>query len=102
MVDNSALHTVAGTRDWGSDFAVVRSGCGAGTQVIVSSSGEAANDSLRAFEIPALDALPASNPLAMNGTVMALWTAQDAKSAMAVVRSAAGQYEVDRVSATCN
>jgi hypothetical protein len=102
MVDNSALHTVAGTRDWGSDFAVVRSGCGAGTQVIVSSSGEAANDTLRAFEIPALDALPASNPLAMNGTVMALWTAQDAKSAMAVVRSAAGQYEVDRVSATCN
>ena len=50
-----------------------------GTQVIASSSGEAANDSLRAFEIPALEAIPESAPLAMDGTVTALWTAQDGK-----------------------
>lgn len=102
MVENGALRTVAGTRDWGSDFAVVRSGCGAGTQVIVSSSGEAVSDSLRAFEIPASEALPESSAVAMNGTVSALWTAQDGKSSLAVVRDAAGQYEVDRVTASCN
>lgn len=100
--ENGTLRSIAGTRDWGSDFAVVRSGCGAGTQVITSSSGEAANDSLRAFGIPALDAIPESNALAMDGTVTALWTAQDGKSAMAVVRNGAGGYEVDRVSAFCN
>ncbi len=102
MVENGALRTVAGTRDWGSDFAVLRSGCGAGTQVIASSSGEAANDSLRAYEIPALEAMPASAPLAMDGTVTALWTAPDGKSVLAVVRNAANQYEVDRVTALCN
>jgi hypothetical protein len=102
MIENGALRTIAGTRDWGSDFAVVHSGCGAGVQVIVSGSGEAANDSLRAFEVPALEAVPVSGPLAMEGTVTALWTAPDGKSAFAVVRNAANQYEVDRVSALCN
>jgi len=102
IAENDALRNVAGTRDWGSDFAMVRSGCGAGTQVIASSSGEAVNDSLRAFEIPALEAVPESGPLAMDGTVTALWTAQDGKSAFAVVRDTAGEYEVDRVSALCD
>ena len=102
MVENGALRSVAGTREWGSDFAVVRSGCGTGTQVIASSSGEAANDSLRAFEFPALEALPTSAALAMGGTVTAIWTASDGKSAMAVVRNAANEYEVDRVTALCN
>ncbi len=49
-----------------------------------------------------LEALPASSPVAMDGTVTALWTAQDAKSVFAVVRNAAGTYEVDRVTALCN
>ena len=31
-------------------------------------------DSLRAYELPALEAIPASAPLAMDGTVTALWT----------------------------
>lgn len=102
VVENGMIRAVTGARDWGSDFAVVRSGCGAGTQVIASSSGEAVNDALRAFAIPALEAVPESNTLQMDGTVTALWTAQDGKSAMAAVRNAAGEYEVDRVTATCN
>ena len=102
LIENGATRPVAGTRDWGSDFTVMRSGCGAGTQIIASSSGEAANDSLRAFEIPALEALPTSNSLTLGGTVTALWTAQDGKSAFAVVRNTAGEYEVDRVTALCN
>ncbi|MGA3335310.1 MAG: hypothetical protein ABSC62_14225 [Terracidiphilus sp.] len=102
LVENGALKPVAGTRDWGSDFAVLQSSCGAGTQVIASSSGEAASDSLRAFELPALEAVPASVPLTMDGTVTALWTTPDGKSVLAVVRNAANQYEVDRVTVLCN
>ena len=102
LVENNALHPVAGTRDWGSDFAVLNSGCGSGTQIIVSGSGEATSDSLRAYEPPALEAIPASAPMAMDGTVMALWTAPDGKSVLAVARNAANQYEVDRVTALCN
>jgi hypothetical protein len=93
---------ITGTRDWGSDFAALNSGCGAGAQIVASGSGEAAADSLRAYELPALEAVPASAPLTMDGTVTALWTAPDGKSVFAVVHGAADQYEVDRVTASCN
>lgn len=111
LLENGALAPIDGARDWGSDFAALHSGCGprpqADTQVIASGSGEALSDSLRAYDLPALEAVPASAPLAMNGTVTALWTAPDGKSVLAVVRSAGnsyepGQYEVDRVTASCN
>jgi hypothetical protein len=107
LVENGALRPVSGTRDWGSDFAALNSGCGAGTQIIASGSGEALSDSLRAYELPAQEAIPASAPLAMEGTVTALWSAPDGKSVLAVVRKTAGpssaeSYEVDRVTASCN
>ncbi len=107
LVENGALKPVSGTRDWGSDFAALNSGCGAGTQIVASGSGEALNDSLRAYELPAQEAVPASAPLAMEGTVTALWSAPDGKSIYAVVRKAASpgstdSYEVDRVTASCN
>jgi hypothetical protein len=102
LVENGALATVAGVRDWGSDLAVLSSSCGNGMQVITSGSGEAVSDSLRAYELPALETVPASAPLAMDGTVTALSAAPDAKSVFAVVRKAPNQYEVDRVTALCN
>jgi hypothetical protein len=102
MIENGVSKPVAGTRDWGSDFAVMRSGCGGGAQIVASSSGEAAADSLRAYEVPALEALPVSAPLEVGGTVMALWPAPDGKSVLAAVHDAANEYEVDRVSAFCN
>lgn len=102
LAESSKLKPITGTRDWGSDFAALHSNCGAGTQIIASGSGEALTDSLRAYEIPALEAIPASAPLTMDGAVTALWTAPDGKSVYAVVRNHADQYEVDRVTATCN
>ena len=100
--DNNALKVIAGTRDWGSDFAALNSGCGTGAQIIASGSGEAASDSLRAYELPALEAVPASGPLAMDGTVTALRTSPDGKSVLAIVRTKANENEVDRVTASCN
>ncbi|MGA2277781.1 MAG: hypothetical protein ABSG00_09260 [Terracidiphilus sp.] len=102
LVENGALKPVSGARDWGSDFAVLHPGCGAGTQIIASGSGEALSDSLRAYELPAQEAVPASAALAVDGTVTALWSAPDGKSVFAVVRSVTNEYEVDRVTATCN
>jgi hypothetical protein len=107
FVTGGSLKSVSGARDWGSDFALLSSGCGAGTQIVASGSGEATADSLRAYDLPALEAIPASAPLTMDGTVTALWSGPDYKSIFAVVRkpAAAGQndpYEVDRVTANCN
>jgi hypothetical protein len=102
LAENGVLNAVAGTRDWGSDIGVLHSSCGTGTQIIASGSGEAASDSLRAYELPALEAVPVSAPLAMQGTVTAIWPAPDWKSVYAAVRTAPNQFEVDRVSAFCN
>ena len=102
LAENGALHPIAGARDWGSDFATIQSGCGAGVQIIASGSGEAAHDSLRAYELPALEAVPAGAPLAIDGTVTALWSSQDGKGILAVMRNGTDQYEVDRVTAFCN
>ena len=107
LTEAGVVKQVSGARDWGSDVAVVSSGCGAGTQVVASGSGEAIADSVRAYELPAQEAIPVSAPLAMEGSVTALWTAPDGKSVLAVVRrqgnqGAGREYEVDRVTASCN
>ena len=102
LTDSGLLKPITGVRDWGSDFSAVRTGCGTGTQIIASGSGVAISDSLRAYELASLEAVPASPPLAMEGTVTALWPASDAKSVFAVVRSSADRYEVNRVTALCN
>ncbi len=107
LVELAAIKPVAGARDWGSDFAALQSSCGSGTQIIASGSGPAAQDSLRAYEIPSLEAIPASAPLAVDGSVTALWSPPGGKSVFAVIRSSPPQgqpieYEVDRVTATCN
>jgi hypothetical protein len=102
IVENGSLRTMAGTRDWGSDFAALQSGCGAGIQVIVSSSGDATVESLRAYEIFGSDADPVSEALDVPGAVVSMSTAPDGKSVIAVVHSPRNQYEVDRVTAQCN
>jgi hypothetical protein len=102
LIENGISKPIAGTRDWGSDFAATHSGCGVGTQIIASSSGEAAADSLRAYELPGLEAVPVSVPLEVGGTVMGIWSTPDGKSVFATVRRADDQYEVDRVTALCN
>lgn len=102
LLDNGALKTVVGTRDWGSDFAALSSGCGSGTQIIASGSGEALGDSLRAYEIPSLEAVAVSAPLAVNGAITALSASPDSKSLLAIVQTATNQYEEYRVTATCN
>jgi hypothetical protein len=107
LIESGAIKPIAGGRDWGSDFAALQSACGSGTQIIASGSGPAAQDSLRAYEIPALEAIPASTPLSLEASVTAVWTAPGGKSVFAVARSSPQpgqpvQYEVDRVTATCN
>jgi len=107
IVEGGTLKPIAGTRDWGNDFVLLLSGCGSGAQIVASGSGEAITDSLRAYGLPAFEAVPASPPLAMEGTVTALASASDGKSLLAVVRKQGSEgqedsYEVDRVTATCN
>lgn len=104
MIENNVMKPIAGARDWGSDFASIRSGCGSGAQVLVSGSGAAPTDSVRAYDIPGREAAPVSSALAFDGQVMAIWSSNDGTAATVIVRTAMGHmpYEVYIVSAFCN
>ena len=104
LIENNTLKPVAGAADWGSDFAVLRSECGSGVQVLVSGSGSAsAGDSLRAWEIVGREAVPASPPLPVEGAVMAVHAENNGIGATVVVRRDAPlRYEVWNGSALCH
>ncbi len=91
-------------RDWGSDVAAVHSGCGSGTQLVVTGSGDASvNDGLRAFEMVERQPVLAMPAMDFAGAITALWPAADGTSVMAVVRnSRTAGYEVFNVSIGCN
>jgi hypothetical protein len=107
-VDGS-LHLVDGVTDqllrgvkWGSDIAPIRSGCGTGTQILVSESGDSERDGLRAFEIPDRDPVVVSSAVEFDGRTVALWQDSGGASAAAIVRRKdTGWYEAYRVSISC-
>ena len=104
LIDNGVAKAITGADDWGSDFAVVRSGCGSGAQVLVAGSGAAtAGDSLRAFEVPGREAIPVSAALPVNGVIDSLSAAPDGTTATMIVRrDAPTAWEVWNVAAICN
>jgi hypothetical protein len=103
IFDGSAIRGLSGSRDFGSDIASVRSGCGSGTQLLATAAGDdSVNDTIRAFEIDDLGAHAASPPLAFDGPVTALWTTPEGDSAIAVLQTQAGSYEAYSVSVACN
>jgi hypothetical protein len=101
--DGAAEQLLGGTSDWGSDIASLRSGCGAGTQVIAASKGDSSGaDSLRAYEILNRQAAPSSVPLAFNGTITSMWTQVPEGRVTAAIQTAKGSYEAYGISLSCN
>jgi hypothetical protein len=109
LYDGGGLRVLAGSRDWGSDVAGVRSECGSGAQLPATASGVATQDSLRAYEVQGRNAIAVSAPLPMDGEVTAMWPmtlANGSAAAPAVVailkRQQPVRYEAYRVSEVCN
>lgn len=103
------VHMVDGVSDqaaklgWGSDFTSVRTVCGAGWQVLAPGSGDAAEDTLRAYEIPDRDPVAVSAATDLPGTITALWTESRGDTAIAVVRNReTGNYEAFRLALACS
>ena len=93
-------------RGWGSEIAAVHSGCGAGTQLLVGISSNEngngdANDALQAYELGEHEPVAVSGPLALTGTLTALWPAQNSASATAIVRTAQGGYDAYSITLAC-
>ncbi len=107
-VDGS-LHLVDGMTDqatrggkWGSDLAAIQSSCGAGTQLLVSESGDTERDGLRAFEVPDRDPVATSSAVEFDGRIVALWPESGGNGTIAIVkRKDTGWYEAYRVSISC-
>jgi hypothetical protein len=102
------VHVVDGSTDqianvnWGSDLASVRTSCGAGWQVLATSSGQTDNDSVRAYEFPDRDPVTVSAAIEFPGAVTAIWT--DARGDTAVViakNQVTGNYEAFRLEVAC-
>lgn len=88
---------------WGSDIATVRSGCGPGWQLLVTSHEDESSDSVRAFEGPDREPILVSSPAEFSGSITAFWTDAESTSATAVVQnSATGKYEAYRLSIDCH
>jgi hypothetical protein len=88
--------------DWGSDVTSVHSGCGTGWDVLATASGDAAPDTVRAYDFPDRDALAVSPPLTFDGPVTALWEEANGSDAIAISQNLeTGAYEVCRLTITC-
>ena len=90
--------------DWGSDLTSVKTSCGAGWQVLATSSDEGNGDSVRAYEFPDRDAVAVSSAVDFSGGVIrALWTEAKGDAAVAVVRNReTGSYEAFRLAVACS
>jgi hypothetical protein len=101
MVDGISDQTTK--LDWGSDLASVKTACGAGWQVLATSSKDGNDDSVRAFEYPDRDPVAVSAAVDFTGGVTALWTEGKGDTAIAVVRNReTGSYEAFRLAVACN
>ncbi len=90
---------------WGSDWASLADPCGAGT-VIIASSTNNEQDSIRAYQVVDRQATPLSDALPTSGPVTALWPsesgAESGKAATLVVHNLqTGQYEASRLGLAC-
>lgn len=102
LVDGMTDQLIRGTK-WGSEIAAVHSGCGSGTQLLVSESGSPERDTLRAFEIPDRDPVAVSPAVEFNGQITALWSETNGNNAVAIVKkNDTGWYEAYRASISCN
>ncbi len=102
MIEDNSHKMLIGARDWGSDFAMVRSGCGQGMQVLASAAGWPASDSIRAYEISGREATPVSPGFSFDGVITAVWASDDGASATVVVKKPQESgYEAYSVSVVC-
>lgn len=109
VIDGITDQTIRGAR-WGSEVTAVRSGCGVGSQLIVSGAGGASResdhdlyrDNLRAFEIPDREPVAVSAPLEFDGPITALWSDAALTGAVAIVKKEdSGWYEANRIIVAC-
>jgi hypothetical protein len=103
------VHVVDGVRDqassfnWGSDITTLKTSCGAGWQVLATTAGDRATDSVRAYEFPDRDPVAVTAAADLPGAATAMWTETKGDTAVVVVKDEeTGSYEAFRLALACN
>ena len=103
------VHMIDGLSDrtakleWGSDLAMVKSSCGAGWQILSTTTGGSGRDAVRAYEIPDRDPVAASAAADFAGEITTLWTESRGDTAIAAVKNPeTGSYEAFRLAMACD
>jgi hypothetical protein len=87
---------------WGSDLANIRTACGAGWQILATTSGTEGHDSIRAYEFPDRDPVAVSGAIDFPGEIAALWTQPKGDTAVAVIKNQeTGSYEAFQLAVAC-
>jgi len=87
---------------WGSDIASVRSGCGAGWQLLVTSGDNSPADEVRAIEILDREPVVVGTPIEFEGYITALWPADETTAIAISQNPETGKYEVYTLSIDCH
>lgn len=100
---SGAAEPVAAFAGWGSDVLSVAPACDSAWQVLATGPGDRTQpDSIQLYEITDSRAIPIGQPLGIPGPVLALWPAEDGKSARVISRNIqTGLYEASIVSISC-
>jgi hypothetical protein len=87
---------------WGTDLASVKSSCASGWQVLATSGGDNATDSVQAYEFPDRDPVAVGPAVDFPGGITALWTESAGTTALAVAHNTeTGNYEAYRLAVVC-
>jgi hypothetical protein len=99
---DAAGNAIGSIDGWGSDLAGIQSGCGSGWQVIADKPGDWTRiDAVTAYEIVEGKAVPVAEPVELPGSVTALATAPDGRSATVVVKQSNGIHETYTITLSC-
>ena len=95
---------LASTSGWGADLATVKSNCGGGWQILATTPRDySENDSIIVYEFVGVDFRTESDPIEMDGPVVAMWSGENGGPARAVVHNLkTGNYEAYLLKVGCS
>jgi hypothetical protein len=106
---DGTVHLVDGINDvtpkvkWGSDIATLKSFCGSGWHLVATDPQESGSDKLRAYDIADREPVAVGSAIDFPGPITALWSTEDADSAVAVERNGeSGRYEAFSLAIACH
>lgn len=104
IISNKTGETIGTTSGWGSELAAVKTECGNGWQILATRQRDyTGTDAVTVYEWTGSEFRALTDPLEMNGAIVALWSADGEGPARAVVHNLkTGNYEAYLLKVGCS